>query len=39
MLAVRRHDGEQAKTAVKEEGREKSRFRMEVRNRKDLDRM
>lgn len=31
---VRRHDGEQAKTAVKEEGREKSRFRMEVRNRK-----
>lgn len=32
--AVRRHDGGQAKTVVKEEGREKGRFRMGVRNRK-----
>ena len=32
--AVRRHDGGQAKTVVKEEGREKGWFRMGVRNRK-----
>lgn len=32
--AVRRHDGGQAKTVVMEEGREKGRFRIEVRNRK-----